>query len=34
MTTRKNIMNIWDAANDNGDVKGRDIPARKDIIEW
>jgi hypothetical protein len=34
MTTRNIDMNIWNAADDNGNVKGRGIPAGKDIIKW
>lgn len=30
MTKGRNIMNIWNAADDKGGVKGRDIPAGRD----
>jgi len=33
MTRRKNIIMNWDVAG-NGDAKGRDMSAGRDIIDW
>lgn len=34
MKTRKNIANIWNMADDKGNVKGRELPIELDIVEW